>query len=310
MKKVTAIFLTLAVVSTAMLAAIGCKQKTANENITFAATISSIEEDGTLVETSADVGFTTALVHLADGYTPDFTLKPGQTVQLTILPMMTKSIPAQVTAVAVTLIADAADNGVASVTDGLDPMPMLTPGTEPVTDAEAPDTLEAHMADMLPVMDAISRTMGIEGEQGYLPADAVFVWNVLTQLCEDWGHTVPETQIDDDSVVVPESTLRMLALAAFHRTDALPPLPEEVSERVRYDEAQNAYRVVKQKVTGDSVTAIDTFSDNGDGNYEAVLGLYSAAGERLGGTRFMLQDAATENGAYRFVITNATVDKA
>ena len=157
MKKIMAILLAVA----ALLMAIGCKPKQSNENITFAATITEITEDGTMVETSADVGFSDALVHLADGYQPEFTLAPGQTIQLTILPMMTKSIPPQVTAVSITLIADALDNNAASVTDGLDPMPMLTPGTEPVTDAEAPDTLEAHMADMLPIMDAITRTMGI-----------------------------------------------------------------------------------------------------------------------------------------------------
>ena len=306
MKKIMAILLAVA----ALLMAIGCKPKQSNENITFAATITEITEDGTMVETSADVGFSDALVHLADGYQPEFTLAPGQTIQLTILPMMTKSIPPQVTAVSITLIADALDNNAASVTDGLDPMPMLTPGTEPVTDAEAPDTLEAHMADMLPVLDALSRTMGMRGERSYMPADAVFVWYVLARLADDWGHTVPETVREDEAVVVPESAMRAFALAAFNRTEALPPLPETVVGRVTYDEARSAYRVVNEKPENDSATGIDTFADNGDGTYSAVLGWYSATGERLGGMRFTLKDASMENGAYRFVVTGAAAEKA
>ena len=307
MKKWIPILVSACLLITAL---IGCKPKTENENMTFAATITDIEEDGTLVETSANVGFTTALVHLAEGYEPDFTLKFGQTVQLTILPMMTKSIPPQVTAVAVALISEPTDGGVASVTDGLDPMPMLTPGTEPVTDADAPDTLEAHMADMLPVLDALSRTMGMRGERSYMPADAVFVWDVLARLADDWGHTVPETVREDEAVVVPESAMRAFALAAFNRTEALPPLPETVVGRVTYDEARSAYRVVNEKPENDSATGIDTFADNGDGTYSAVLGWYSATGERLGGMRFTLKDASMENGAYRFVVTGAAAEKA
>lgn len=306
MKKIMAILLAVA----ALLMAIGCKPKQSNENITFAATITEITEDGTMVETSADVGFSDALVHLADGYQPEFTLAPGQTIQLTILPMMTKSIPPQVTAVSITLIADALDNNAASVTDGLDPMPMLTPGTEPVTDAEAPDTLEAHMADMLPIMDAITRTMGIEGEQGYLPADAVFVWHVLSQMAENWGHTAPDAEQEDGAVFLPESTLAAFALAAFNRTDALPPLPEELSERVQYDETRKGYQVRLANLQNESVTAIDTFSDNGDGTYVATLGFYTSAGKRLGGVQFSLRDTPAENGVYRYAVTNAVVEKA
>lgn len=306
MKKTILILLTACLLTMAM----SCKPKAENDNISFAATITKVDEDGILVETSADVGFTTALVHLADGYEPDFTIVRGQTVQLTILPMMTKSIPPQVTAIKVTLIAEPVDNGVASVTEGLDPMPMLTPGTDAVTDAEASDTPEAQMANMLPILDAIARTMGTNSERAYMPADAVFVWDVLAHWSGDWGHTVPEAVQQNDAIIVPESTLRAVALAAFNRSEALPPLPEAVAERVQYVEASKAYRIVRQAQQNEPVVQIDAFSATGDDGYAAVLGYYSAAGERINGMRFTCKDAPEGSGTVRLVVTNAVREEA
>lgn len=80
----------------------GCKKE---ENITFTATIKEVYHSSILVSTDDDVGFDAASVDIS-GVEPDFNLIKGQTVFLTIAPLIRETYPAGVTAVAIELVAE------------------------------------------------------------------------------------------------------------------------------------------------------------------------------------------------------------
>ncbi len=75
-----------------------------DQNITFTAVVENVYENGILVSTTEDVGFDKASVGFDQSCKPDFELKTGQTVELTIRPQIRESYPVQVTAVKIKLV--------------------------------------------------------------------------------------------------------------------------------------------------------------------------------------------------------------
>ena len=302
MKRIFAMVLTVA----ALLSIAGCKPK-ANENIAFTAVVTSIEEDGILMETTDDVGFTEVLVHLAENYTPSFAVGVGQTVKATILPMVTRSLPPQATAVKIELVAEAESGNAATVTDGLDPMPMLTAG--PDANATEADTPENQIANLLPIMDAILHTTGIADERAYMPSDPYYRWAVMQYMGEHWAHTSTQTEAGESGVTVPADTLMQWAAAAFGNVGDMPAVPESMNEGVPYDADKRVYTFVQRTPVNDEVTAIDKLEANGDGTYTVTVGLYQSSGERKGGVVFTVSPNPATDGAYRYFVTAAEGEK-
>jgi len=97
-------FIKIVLITALAAAFLGCESK----NIKFTAIIDEIYENSLLVSTyneSAD--FDKAVVFYEENAKPDFELKTGQIVEITILPEIRESYPVQVTAVKITLIKDA-----------------------------------------------------------------------------------------------------------------------------------------------------------------------------------------------------------
>jgi hypothetical protein len=85
------------------LTASGCAGRD-GENIVFTALVEGVGDSSILVTTQDDVGFDKASVRYEDGLEPDFELKAGQMVKLTIRPEIAESYPVQVRAVAIELM--------------------------------------------------------------------------------------------------------------------------------------------------------------------------------------------------------------
>lgn len=79
----------------------GCGQK--GSNITFVATIESIQSNSILVTTTDDVGFVKASVAFDKNLKIPTNLSPGQVVEIEALPEIRESYPVQITAVKITL---------------------------------------------------------------------------------------------------------------------------------------------------------------------------------------------------------------
>jgi hypothetical protein len=99
--------LILCVLALAAFAA-GCQEQAPTaENITFTAVIEAVNEYSLLVSTTEDVGFDKASVSYADEMPePDFGFNVGQTVRITILPLIAESYPVQVRAVSIELVSE------------------------------------------------------------------------------------------------------------------------------------------------------------------------------------------------------------
>ena len=68
---------------------------------------------------------------------------------------------------------------------------------------------------MLPVLDAMLRTLGIEGEVPYTAEDPALVWNLLVEIAKNERKTNPLILSDDTLMIVPKSVLLEYASASF-----------------------------------------------------------------------------------------------
>lgn len=151
--------------------------------------------------------------------------------------------------------------------------------------AEAQDPkLEA----MMPILDSLVRTMGIEGEVAYAPKDPEFFWTTLYLMGVNWGHTHPLVeQQEDGSVRVRRPVMQEFASAAFLEYDDLLEVPAGLAESVKYLEEWDAYELSPSDI-GDTVTRLDGVVGNEDGSVTATVTLYGGEGEKLGSIRFSL----------------------
>ena len=127
-----------------------------------------------------------------------------------------------------------------------EPVPEPEPGSALELEAEKTDpaVLEERLTVMLPVVDALARTLSDDVEAVYAPEDDAFVWAQLLRLA------APDAA-EAERAEVPAETLRLYAAASFAGMEALPPLPEseagdEAEPAVVYDEETDTYTVAAQ----------------------------------------------------------------
>ncbi len=154
-------------------------------------------------------------------------------------------------------------------------------------------TLEKKMNAMLPVLDSIVRTMGVEGEGRYAPEDPAFIWNVLYLAGENWGGLHPLVRQEGDTVIVPAEAMLEYASGAFAGLAALPEIPAALAQSVRYDAAMDAYLLAPSDA-GAAETELAHYALEGDGSIFALVRLFVAE-DTLGSLRFTLvPNAAAE----------------
>jgi rhodanese-related sulfurtransferase len=92
------------ILSLMLILLVGCSS---TKNVTFIATIESVNENSIMVTTNEEgLSSDKASVSFEKNYKPNFELKAGQRVEITILPEVRESYPVQVTAVKIKLLGD------------------------------------------------------------------------------------------------------------------------------------------------------------------------------------------------------------
>ncbi len=121
----------------------------------------------------------------------------------------------------------------------------LPPQTDaPPSTTQNPVDMQQALNDMTPVLDSITRAMGVLGRVPYAPDDPEFFWAVLYLMSESWGDTHPLVKREDDgTVVMPGQVMQEFAAAAFYGCDALPALPASHSAAIDYDQDYDIYRI-------------------------------------------------------------------
>ncbi len=181
---------------------------------------------------------------------------------------------------------------------------------EPVSLDESPLSDEDTKAvnAMLPIMDSILRSIGIDSDSEYDPSDLTFFWSALYLTGVNWGMSIqPEaeeptvTEDEQGYVTVAETTMQDYAAAAFGSRD-LRSIPELYADYITYDEATETLKLAPSD-SGDTLTVIESIVKEGD--YVTVnTGLYLGNGERLGGMVFVLQDADNA-GQFKYSVKSA-----
>ena len=160
--------------------------------------------------------------------------------------------------------------------------------TAAINPVETVLTDEEKLTRMLPVLDAVIDTMGIEGEVPYTAEDASLVWNVLIAVATNERETNPLILSDDALMIVPKSVMLEYAAASFFGMTELPEIPADpatvdMSKQVAYDEVTETYRVVlEQQPAVDPAapvvkneTVVEHYGVDADGDLTATVALYN-----------------------------------
>mgnify|MGYP001019471255 CR=1 FL=1 len=197
----------------------------------------------------------------------------------------------------------------------LDP---VTPGTEggQTASTEADDTGEfiseedgKNINAMLPIMDSIVRSIGIDSDTKYDAKSDDLIWSVLYLTGVNWGMSIePETAEptvttdEQEYVTVPASTMEDYAAAAFGGERSIPKIAASFAESVTFDDSAKAYRLAPSDM-GDTIARIDSITPDGSA-VKVSTGLYLGSGERLGGMVFTLEKCDTA-GQFKYCVTAA-----
>lgn len=100
------------------------------------------------------------------------------------------------------------------------------------------------MEGMVPPINALVLCM-LEQDLDYDESDDVFVWNSLYYMISLYGQMDSRAELTDDTLTLPGETVADYAAALFTHFDGLPQLPEELKDRVTYDEAQDLYHLAR-----------------------------------------------------------------
>ena len=169
---------------------------------------------------------------------------------------------------------------------------------EPADTAPDPALTEAQLTEMLPVIDALARTLDTGDEAVYNPNDAAFVWTQLRALAAGTKSSAATTTVGP-AVTLSAEDLTVYAAASFAGMTELPPLPAADPDAaadvtaILYDADANAYAFAPESPR-QIYTVIERWCDLGDslligvGKYERTYDF------RLGGfTGVLVENALT-----------------
>ncbi|MBM6830324.1 hypothetical protein H9X85_11860 [Anaerotignum lactatifermentans] len=115
---------------------------------------------------------------------------------------------------------------------------------EASTDQEISGELTAEQKEeishMTAPIDAVTRCM-LENNMEYDPSDPAFFWTSLSYFVGAYGQNHTSAELTDSTITLPRKAVQEHAIALFADYDDLLPLPEELSDRVTYDESMDAY---------------------------------------------------------------------
>ena len=117
--------------------------------------------------------------------------------------------------------------------------PGEEPSAPPVT-GEQKEQIDA----MLPVFDSVMRAMTDGDTSVYAPKDARFFWYTLYLMGNNWGHTHPLFERENNgSILLRRQVMQEFATAAFFDYDDLLPVPQSLEGTIAYDKDRDAYRL-------------------------------------------------------------------
>ena len=176
-----------------------------------------------------------------------------------------------------------------------------------------PMTTEDKLYEMIPVLDSLTRNMGIEGEVAYNAGDPEFVWTQIALICQNWSAMNALVTGEGDALTIPAELVQEYAWASFGGMQQLPEIPETMVA-IDYDAATTSYSVQLDEAPITYIV-IERYAFDEAGTLYAGVGLYNAEEDdlRLGGLLVTLAEPDPMNNAYSadfpYVVVNAAVEQ-
>lgn len=111
---------------------------------------------------------------------------------------------------------------------------------EPPQQQELTAEQKDEISHMTAPIDSVIRCM-LENNMSYDPSDPEFFWTSLSYFVGAYGQNHTLAELTDSTITLPKKAVQEHAIALFADYDDLLPLPEDLSDRVTYDESTDSY---------------------------------------------------------------------
>ena len=121
-------------------------------------------------------------------------------------------------------------------------VPVMNETTNPdvaFLDGTVPAESELAEAILLPIHALVLSLW--EHEQTYDPQSPSCVWNALYYALSLYGEADSRAQLSDEALLLPSEAVNDFSHALFANLDALPPIPADCSDFVRFDSIPDTY---------------------------------------------------------------------
>ena len=145
-----------------------------------------------------------------------------------------------------------------------------------------PGTVPAQstsLEGMVPPVNALVLSM-LEHDLDYDESSDVFLWNSVYYMISLYGQMDSRAELTDELLIIPSETAADYAAALFSNYNGLPALPEQLKDRVTYDEISDTYSLARGDA-GLSETQILQVKEFADGSLEAFGAVVSLADESI-----------------------------
>lgn len=185
--------------------------------------------------------------------------------------------------------------------------PRLPSADEPETDVSyeagsAPAQTDVW-ASMQPAVHALVLAMD-ENDLDYAPDDPRFQWVALYYMLSLYGRMDDRAQLSDEYLVLPAEAVMDCAVPMFPRLEALPPLPEELADRVTYNAADDAYQLSRGDEGLSQLTLGSNYPVGSTGRVVTGEMVYLETGKVLRTFRVQLKE---NDSMFGYAITGVTL---
>lgn len=157
---------------------------------------------------------------------------------------------------------------------------------------------------MLPPVHALVATMA-ENDMTYDPDSPLFQWTSLYYMLSFYGQMDDRAELSDAYMTLPREAVLDYASPLFPQLSELPPLPQELADRVTYDAASDSYQLSRGDEGLSQLKLTASYPTGNTGRLISGEMIYLETGEVLHTFQVQLEET---DSMFGYAITGLTLD--